>query len=263
MLYLHHHPVERPRATAVLVHGLNEHGGRYVHVARRLAEWGIDTLAYDQRGFGRSSGGRGDAPRFSDRLEDLEWVIARQRASHPGLPLVLFGHSMGGLVACRYLQQGYPPPDLFVLSGPAIDPRGVEAGRARVAAGRRLARLLPLLRVPYADIAGISTDPAVVAAARHDPLWVSGIGLRMATQIIDEIDRAWAELSRITLPALLLHGEADRIVPVSASREGSGRFGSGDVTLHTYPGMLHEVFNERQQEVVFRDLRRWLDQRLT
>jgi acylglycerol lipase len=263
LLFWRRWEVERPRATAVIVHGLAEHAGRYGALACWLAEWGVETFAFDGRGFGRSSGPRGDWPRFEDRLDDVAWAITRQRDRHRGLPLALFGHSMGGLLAVRYVQSARPAPDLLVLSGPAIDPRGTERRRLSVTLGRRAARVLPGLRVPFATFDGLSTDPAVAAAARADPLWVNGLSLRLGAQLVEEMGCAWNELDRIGVPSLLLHGEDDPVVPVMATRDGAPRLGSSDVTVHIYPGMRHEVYNERRRDLVFDDLRAWLDRRLS
>ncbi len=113
----------RPRACLVLAHGMGEHSGRYVHVARYLAERGVSVLAADHYGHGRSGGVTGSVERFDDFLDDLAWVVTRARADHPGLPLVLLGHSMGGLIATAYLiHRQQAAPDLAVLSGPAIVP---------------------------------------------------------------------------------------------------------------------------------------------
>jgi alpha-beta hydrolase superfamily lysophospholipase len=262
LLYWRRFETDRPRATAVIIHGLAEHFGRYAHLACLLASWGVETFGFDQRGFGRSSGARGVSPRFDDRLDDVAWAVERQRARHPDLPLVLFGHSMGGLIATRYAQSDLPPADLLVLSGAAINPRDAAQRRLALAAGRMAARLLPHFRVPFATYDGLSTDPAVAAAARADPLWVSGLALRLGAQLTEEMRHAWANLDRIRLPVLLLHGEDDPLVPVAATHDAASRFGTPEVTVHIYPGMKHEVHNEVRNDLVFADLRAWLEREI-
>ncbi len=250
------------RATAVIVHGLGEHSGRYGHVARALATIGVDVLAFDQRGFGRTAGMRGDTRRFQDRLDDLAGTVTSQRRRHPSLPLVLIGHSMGGLIATRYVQSSLPAPDLLVLSGAAIDPRPLERRRAALRLGRAIARALPHLRLPFSNVDALSTDPAVAAATRADPLRVPGLGVRLGLQLAAEQRRAWAELAHISLPVLLLHGADDRMIPSPDARDAAPRLGSADVTLRIYPGMLHEVFNERERSTVLQDLTDWVNQRI-
>src|SRR5438477_6671846 len=112
-----------PRAHLLLVHGIAEHAGRYQHVAAQLAAAGIETHAYDQRGFGGSGGHRAYVDRWSQYHDDLEDRLAEVRASAGSLPVVLYGHSMGGLIALGYAlaDPPRPLPDTLVLSAPALD----------------------------------------------------------------------------------------------------------------------------------------------
>jgi alpha-beta hydrolase superfamily lysophospholipase len=262
LLYWHRWETQAPRGVAVIVHGLGEHAGRYRALARHLAGWGVSSLAVDGRGFGRSSGQRGYGASFEQRLDDVAWAVHQQRARYSGLPLILFGHSMGGLIATRYVQSERTAPDLLILSGAAIDPRASVERPLAVKLGRAASRLLPGFRIPFSTFDGLATDPAVAEAARRDPLWVHGLALGLGTQLIDEAGLAWPELHRINLPVLLLHGEGDPLVPVAATRDCGPRLSSHDVTTHIYPEMLHEVYNERRADLVFDDLQRWLDERL-
>ena len=110
-----------PWASLLLVHGLGEHSGRYEHVGDHLAAAGIDTHAYDQRGNGASGGARGDIDRWSRFHDDLEEQLVSLRQSADGRPVVLYAHSLGGLVAAGYLIDGRPRPDFTVLSAPGLD----------------------------------------------------------------------------------------------------------------------------------------------
>jgi len=156
--------VGTPRTHLLLVHGVAEHAGRYPHVAARLANAGITTHAYDQRGFGGSGGHRAYLDRWSRYHDDLEERLAAVRAASQGLPVVLYGHSMGGLIVLGYAlaDPPRPLPDLLVLSAPAID--------AVVPAWKRtmaflLASLAPRFAVANAFPKGaLSSDPAVEAA---------------------------------------------------------------------------------------------------
>ena len=118
-----------PWAVVLLVHGLSEHSGRYEHVGEWLSEAGLEVRAYDQRGFGASGGRRGDVRTWRLLLDDLEARLGAAR--RPGLPLVLYGHSMGGLLCTEYAESRRPQPDLLVLSSPGLD-----SGHPRLSAGR-------------------------------------------------------------------------------------------------------------------------------
>ena len=107
-LQLREWPCERPHGSVLIVHGLGEHIGRYLHVAQHLNDWGWNVIGYDQRGHGASEGPRGRLAAADDLLLDLSRVIDAVRAAHDG-PLVLLGHSLGGLVAARFVAEGALP----------------------------------------------------------------------------------------------------------------------------------------------------------
>ena len=107
-----------PRAHLLLIHGIAEHASRHAHVATQFAQAGIETHAFDLRGFGASSGRRAYLDRWSQYHDDVEDQLAAIRAVSRRLPVVLYGHSMGGLIALGYVlpDAPRPGPDLLVLS---------------------------------------------------------------------------------------------------------------------------------------------------
>lgn len=123
LLTRHWAPESEPWATVVLVHGIAEHSGRYEHVGRQLAEAGLDVHACDQRGFGGSGGRRAYVERWTQNLDDLDEVLTSVRAASTGRPVVVFGHSLGGLLALGHAvaDPARPLPDALVLSAPALD----------------------------------------------------------------------------------------------------------------------------------------------
>ena len=154
-----------PWATVILVHGLAEHSGRYEHVGRQMADAGLDVESYDQRGFGASGGRRAFIERWSLNHDDLEDRLASVRARvAAGHPVVVFGHSLGGLIALGYVvvEPARPLPDALVLSAPAIDST-IPAWRQALA--RVLGRIAPTGTLKNdLDGAILSRDPAVGAA---------------------------------------------------------------------------------------------------
>src|SRR3954447_6656343 len=142
-----HWPAEGDHvAVALVVHGLGEHGGRYDNVADALTRAGIDTHSYDHRGHGGSSGRRNHVERWTQLHDDLAEQVIRVRAAQPGLPLVLYGHSMGGLVCAGYVLSATerPLPDLLVLSAPALD---ADLPGWKRSMARTLTGVLPKLRI--------------------------------------------------------------------------------------------------------------------
>ncbi len=242
-----------PWAAVLLVHGLGEHSGRYEHVGRWLTEAGLDVHAYDQRGFGASDGRRAYVERWSLLHDDLESRLEDVRATAPGLPVVLYGHSLGGLVVAGYVLDERTPPDRLVLTGPGLD---VEVPASRRLAVRALGSLAPTLAIATGIGDGLrSRDPGVERRYREDPLNVKRTTLRFAREGFAEQSRICSSVAGLTVPTLVLHGGDDRLVPTSASAVlESSRF----VTRRVYPGLRHEIHNEPEGREVIADIVAWL-----
>ncbi len=247
-----------PWAALLLVHGLAEHCGRYEHVGAQLASAGIDTYAFDQRGFGGSGGPRASVDRWSQLHDDLEERLVAVRSIVPSRPLVLFGHSLGGLIALGYVLDGRARPDLLVLSAPAIGARIPLWQKALVGTLRRVSP--GLLLSNRLDTAVLSSDPAVRAAYVADPLNQHKSTVRFAHAAFAEQQRVAAALDRLSIPTLVVHGGDDRLVPTEASAVLEGRPG---VTRRVYPGVLHELHNEPVGRQVIGEEIDWIRDRVS
>lgn len=249
---------DEPWAMALIVHGLGEHGGRYGPVARAFTAAGIEVHAYDHRGFGGSAGPRAYVERWSIYHDDLAVRITALRETRPDLPLVLYGHSMGGLVALGYVlaEVPRPEPDLLVLSAPGIDST-IPAWRRRLAAA--LTRITPRMRLANGLAPdGLSRDPDVRAAADADPLCQSTSTIRLGAEAFAEQDRVRAVLARIDalpVPTYVFHGSADPIVPVTATEALEGK---GNVTRRVHDGLRHECHHEPEHEDVLAEVVGWI-----
>jgi len=244
------------RAHLLLVHGIAEHAGRHEHVGSRFASAGIETHAYDLRGFGLSDGRRAFVERWSLYHDDLEDQLAAIRAAAGGLPVVLYGHSMGGLIALGYVlaDPPRPLPELLVLSAPAIGSVGGWRRPLAAVLGRALPRLEIANRLPPG---GLSHDAQVEVAYRSDPLNAHRTTTRLGMELFREQARVQARLSQIgalPIPTYVLHGSDDAIVPVWASASLEGR---ENVTRHVYPGLRHETHNEPEADAVIGDTIAW------
>ncbi len=243
---------EATTAAMVLVHGLGEHSGSYEHTGRYLAERGLDVLAFDNRGFGQSGGRRGHIDRFKTYLDDVEDLVVERRQL--GLPVVLLGHSLGGLIAASYLVDGRPPPDLLVLSAPALE---ANLPRWKRTAAPLLARLAPKLFVPTDfDPAVLTRDPDLQPTYAADELRVRGSTARLGEESFEAMRTVARELHRIDLPTYVLHGGDDDLVPPNASRPLAEL---PNVTYRLWPGLRHECFNELERFDVLGELVAWLD----
>jgi alpha-beta hydrolase superfamily lysophospholipase len=263
-LHLRPWPCAAPaRGSVLIVHGLGEHIGRYAHVARQLNGWGWSVLGYDQRGHGRSEGARGRLNQADDLLQDLAAVIDAARAAWPG-KLVLLGHSLGGLVAARFVAGGIAPAapwaravDALVLSSPALDP-GLKAGQKLLLA--LTGRLTPNLAVGNGlNPDWISHDAQVVRNYVADPLVHDRITPRLARFIVDGAAAVAERAADWSVPTLLLYAGSDRCVAPAGSAGFAAAAPQARVAAHEFRPLFHEIFNEPEQAEVFAVLREWLD----
>ncbi|MFG3009160.1 alpha/beta hydrolase [Streptomyces cinerochromogenes] len=249
-LAVHEWPHPAPRFLALVAHGYGEHAGRYEELAAVLTGHGAAVYAPDHAGHGRSAGERVLIEDFEDVVTDVHAVAELARAARPGLPLVLVGHSMGGLVAARYAQRYGGEPSALVLSGPVIG------------AWELPGRLLALDEIPDIPVSpsALSRDPAVRAAYAADPLVWHGPMKRPTVEAfartLETVDRG-GDVGR--LPLLWLHGDDDRLVPLSGSRTGVERLSGGALTERIFAGARHEVFHETCRAEVFAEVRAFLD----
>lgn len=248
------------RGAVVIVHGLGEHVGRYDHVAQFLNAWGFAVRGYDQYGHGESGGVRGALPDGDRLLEDLADVVDATRLRLPdGKPLILLGHSMGGLVAARFVALKRRPVDALVLSSPALDPGLNLVQKLLLAVVPRVAPNLTLGN--GLDASFISHDPAVVEAYQRDPLVHDRISGRLAKFIADGGPATVARAPQWTVPTLLMYAGADKLVNPAGSRAFAAAAPKDVVTAHCFEAHYHELFNELDRAPVFALLKRWLDQK--
>lgn len=248
-----------PWASVLLVHGLGEHSGRYERVGDQLAAAGLDVFAYDHRGTGGSGGRRGHVDRWSQLHDDLGERLRAVRGAAAGRPVVLYGHSMGGLIVAGYCLADRPRPDLAVLSSPALD---ATLPGWRKAASRILGRVVPTMPIAN-DIRGetLSRDPSVAAKTVDDPFCVKTSTARFGAEGLREQARVRAAAPRgLGIPTLVLHGLDDGLVPHEASAVFDGAPG---VERRTYPGLRHELHNEPEGPQVVDEIIAWLRERAT
>jgi lysophospholipase len=251
-----------PRAAVVIVHGQGEHAGRYAPTAAALAQAGFASYALDLRGHGRSEGRRGHVRAFDHYLQDLD----RFRTEVAGLagadvPLFLLGHSMGGLVALRYLQEFAHPFSGAVISAPWLA-TVVHVPRWKTLLAPLLARVVPAL--PFRtglDASLLSHDAVVVQAYRNDPLVHDVVTPRLFREVSAAMGTAFRQRDRTRAPLLFLLAGDDRIVDTRRSEAFARSLAAEDVTVTIVPGAYHEPLNERDRGAVLGTIRDWLDAR--
>lgn len=253
-------PEGPPRAVALALHGFGDYGpSTFDGPARYWAERGFLTYAYDQRGFGRN-GSRGRWPGAERLISDFADVAALLRARHPGLPLFVIGHSMGGAVALAGVAGG-APADGLILAAPAV------WGGETLPAPYRLAAwaggmLFPERRWTGEGLVSIQASDNIEAliALGRDPLYLAPPSSRELAGLIALMDRALAAAPALRTPELTLYGEKDEVAPKAAVLAAHEAL-AGPKTLILYPEGWHLLFRDLQAARVWRDVADWMETR--
>ena len=257
LLTRHWGPSTPPRGVLVIVHGLKDYSARYAAMGERLAAAGYSVYAFDLRGHGRSDGARVYPDRWLDYVNDLRTVLHDVARAVPGVPVFVFGHSMGGAIAT--LTAELPGAQLagLITSGAAL---AIAKPPLAIGVTRTIGALLPgaaLLELPNAEF---SSDPAAAKTMDKDPLVEQDkVPARTAAGLIGGIHLIWSGVDQLTLPMLVLHGGADTVTPPAGSRMLVAAAPSADKALHIYPGLAHDLVHEPQGTQVVDDIQAWLD----
>jgi alpha-beta hydrolase superfamily lysophospholipase len=249
----------RQRGVALVVHGLGEHAGRYDGFAQVLNGWGYAVRSYDQYGHGESDGLRGGLPHPNRLLDDLADLVESTRVRNPGKPLVLVGHSMGGLVAASFVARTLHAVDALVLSSPLLAMRLSPPQRLIMAVVPRIA---PNLTVPNGlKPEFLSHDRRVVQSYLNDPRVHDRISGRLAKYLEQEGALVRSRAASWNVPTLLMYAGDDRMVDPRGSELFASSAPPRFVTARRFDGLYHEIFNEREAQPVYEALKQWLDAR--
>ncbi|QTD57941.1 lysophospholipase [Parasphingorhabdus cellanae] len=252
-------PDEAPKAVIILVHGYDEHSGRYAYFAEHCVNNGFAVHTLDHWGHGKSDGVHGFVPDFTVYHDGLDALLDQLPEDQRALPLILVGHSLGGLISASYLLENQSQFAAAVLSGPAIkateEPSSFMKGLSRF-----LSNVAPKMGVLSLDATGVSRDPQVVADYLADPL-VSGtkISARLAAEMMGYMEVVQNKADHIKLPMLLLHGEDDSLTAPEGSVFLHEHIGSDKKMLKIYPRLFHEIFNEPEKDAVLTDMTDWIN----
>ena len=242
-----------PIATVIVVHGLGDHSGRYERVASALADHACAVVSFDLIGHGESGGRRGHVDEWHLYLDQIERHADVARAEGP---VVVMGHSMGGLVALDYALSDHHDPDLLVLSAPSLT--GGRAWQRFVAP--IVGKVAPTLAIPTVFEADqLSRDPSVGEAYFADPMVLTRATARLGASVLVTGDRCRARIHELAVPTLVLHGGADTIVPPTASLPLEE---SQFVERRLYPRLRHELFNEPEGEEILAEVADWIRDRI-
>ena len=257
-LFFRLHRPESPQAAIVLVHGFNDHSGRYLHVLEALNQAGFAVLAFDCRGHGQSAGKRFHIDRFSDYVDDTERLLELARARMPGIPLFLMGHSQGGLIALTYALERSDTIDGLVVTAPACG-LAMEVPAWMEGMAHLLGNALPALSIPSGlDPSHLTRDTSVVQAYIDDPLTGPSARARWYVEFRHAQARLSKEAYKVTTPLFALQGTSDMVTSPTASEQVFGGIGSADKTWKAYEGYYHAILNEPERDEILDEIVQWL-----
>ncbi len=246
------------KAVLLIVHGLGEYCGRYMNVVNHFVPLGYAIYGLDHIGHGKSDGAREYVERFEDLTDNLTTYYAMVTGWQAGKPVFLLGHSMGGLIATYYLLDHQVSFKGAIISAPSIKV-GAGISQATITMGKILSVVMPKAGVMALDAGAISRDPQVVTAYANDPLVFHGkTPARLAAEMLKAMQRVSAEVSKISLPFIVVQGGQDKLVDPAGAQMLYDQASSKDKTIKIYAGLYHEVFNEPERAQVLGDVETWL-----
>jgi alpha-beta hydrolase superfamily lysophospholipase len=253
-------PMTPTRAVFVIVPGFNAHSGYYQWVAEELVRNGLAAYAIDLRGRGKSDGERFFVQDFAEYEADVAGLVALVAARNPGVPIFLFGHSAGGVVACLYALDYQAKLHGLICESFAHE---LPAPDFALTAIKGLSHLAPHAHVLRLKNEDFSRDPLVVAAMNADPLIVDEAQpAQTLAALVRADEKLKQKFSDITLPLLILHGTADKAAKPSGSQHFFEKAGAADKTLKLYDDSFHDPLNDTDREKVFADIVTWIDAHL-
>ncbi|MEO0469830.1 MAG: lysophospholipase [Bacteroidota bacterium] len=251
-------PAKQPKAVMLLTHGHGEHIGRYAHVVHFLNERGISVAGFDHYGHGKTQSKKGDIPSYEAVLDSIGAFVDMMQQKWSGLPLFVYAHSLGGNFLASYVLQRKPEDWAgVILSAPlfelAFAPSKVDLTLAAV-----MKRIYPgFTQSSKLDASAISRDPAEVKKYVEDPLIHSMVSPRLFYGFYEHGQKILSEASNWSLPALIMHGTADRLTKHAASEAFAEKAGD-QVRFRSWKGLFHEMHNEPEKKEVMQTMLEWM-----
>ncbi|MCS6819821.1 MAG: alpha/beta hydrolase [Chitinophagales bacterium] len=251
------------KGVVCIVHGFAEFSDRYEHVARFLGAHGYAVLTYDQLGHGKTEGRRGHVDAYDDLLDLVQHIVHEAQTRFPGIPVFLYGHSMGGNVVTNFLLRRQPQQvKAAVVTGPLFK-LGFEPPAIKVLLARLMVNIFPAYtEKSNLDAEAISRDKNEVRKYKEHPLTLNVITAGMFIGFYKAASYALAHANDLSVPMLIMHGTADRLTSCKGSEEFAAKHKKGLVTLKLLEGFYHELHNEPEEDrqKVLNYIVNWLNQ---
>ncbi len=260
LYYQSWHPQGLTRAVLVIVHGHGGHSSIFNKMVEYLIERNYIVYSFDLRGNGRTPGQRGYINNWAEFRADLKAFLNLVKSKEADGHLFLIGQSMGGTIALDYVLQERNQLQGLILLSPAL---GLGVSSWKLLIGKILSQILPRFALDTGiEFSHASRDPEVVAANSKDPLRHSQGTARLATELLKTIDKINADVTKIKVPLLILHGGADRVTLPQSSRILFERLTITDKERREYPDSYHELHNDINYQEVLEDMEDWIQRHL-
>lgn len=251
-------PSGEVRAALLIVHGMAEHSGRYQRLVDYFLPQGCAIYTFDHPGHGQSQGPRCHVDSFQDLSENLQRMVQWVKAEQAGKPLILFGHSMGGLIVADFLITAEDQIDAAILSAPALKAMG-KPSVLQILKVLLLKRLRPEMGFSRLDLRGLSRNPEIIRAYRADPLVHTGaMSIGLALALGQTMKKVASKAKDLTLPLLIVQGGQDTMVDPQGAESFLAAVSSPDKHLQMYPDAYHEILNEPEAEDCLDLMSEWL-----
>jgi lysophospholipase len=252
--------VEKAKAVIILVHGLGEHSGRYDNLLNKLSGKKFSVFAIDHRGHGKSDGKKGHIDSFMDYVYDLKLFLEFIKEENKGLPVIIYGHSMGGVVAAKYAMTYPDDLSMLVLSSPAFEST-VKIPQWKTAVASFFSSRISSL--PFANglsASDLSHDSNTVSAYENDPFVHNKITARWLVEFIRAGQECLSGAGSFRKPLLVFHGKEDNIADYKAAERFYNSVSSAVKKLFLYEGLYHETINEipEEREKVLAEVTGWI-----
>ncbi len=253
--------VDHAKANCLIIHGYGEHIQRYHHVAAAFNKIGLNVYGFDLRGHGKSEGSQGYIDGFEDYISDTMTMITSLQNQDVQIDFIL-AHSMGGLILSSLLINNSINPKAVIFSSPMLMPdEGVP--KILISLSSLLSKILPTLRTIKVDATKIATDQETVIKYQKDPLILhKGLPARTGKSFLDQMEWARSQLSKISLPFLVITGTADEVVNPAGAKYLYDHASSKDKEYLAFEGMYHELMNETNRDEVLKKITNWLEKHL-
>merc|ERR1712142_641435 len=248
-----------------LCHGFGEHLGWYEGLAQQVANKGLLVFGHDHQGHGRSEWKRAFVESADDYVQDVLRHCGEVKAEYPGLPMFIYGHSMGGMITVSTVMRN---PSFFqgmILEGPLIIPDPSEVTPTKILMGKFMSTILPEMQMGRIRVEQVTSDTEVQARLTTDKLrWTGGVKLGLGMAFLRCLENIHKNLSAVSLPFLILHGENDSLCQPSGSHLLVREAKSKDKKLKIYPGASHHLILEEKKirDEVIKDIVGWIVQKL-